>query len=177
MNERWYVVLIAHGPDRGGLVADLTAYVAARDGNVEDSRMAVLGGQFSIMMLVSGSATTIAGLQAGAGEIERRCGLHLTLIPTAAPSAAPGARRLTVTVEAVDREGIVHVVAGCLRDQGGNIVDLDAKAYRAPVSGSPLFRLAISVDVPHDAVQATREALAALADAEELDVDVAEARG
>ena len=172
MSERKYVVLFAEGPDKSGLVADLTAFIVASDGNVEDSRMAVLGGLFGIMMLVSGASACLDKLHAGAAEVEARAGLRITLVPTAAPAVPAGTRRLTVTVEALDREGIVHAVADCLHRQGGNIVDLDAKAYCAPVSGSPLFRLEIKVDVPAGAVPATSDALSALAAAEELDCDV-----
>ena len=43
MQERRYLVLSALASDRPGLVATVTDFIAARGGNVEDSRMVVLG--------------------------------------------------------------------------------------------------------------------------------------
>ena len=59
MSTERHLVLSALGPDRPGLVADITHYVTERGGNIEDSRMAVFGGEFGVMMLVSGTADEI----------------------------------------------------------------------------------------------------------------------
>jgi glycine cleavage system transcriptional repressor len=172
MSARRYLVLSALGPDRPGLVAELTAWVCAADGNVEDSRMAVLGGLFGIMMLVSGEADTLEQLRAGQSEAERASGLGLTLTPTTAPSEAAATARLLVDAESLDREGIVRGLAECLLALGGNIIDLNSSLYPAPVSGAPLFRCRITVDVPAAAKLAARTALGELAAAEGLDVEV-----
>ena len=60
MSTERHLVLSALGPDRPGIVAEVTSYVTERGGNIEDSRMAVLGGEFGVMMLVSGTADEIA---------------------------------------------------------------------------------------------------------------------
>src|SRR4051812_26945562 len=46
-------VLTLTGPDRVGIVEEVTGLVLERGGNVETSRMARLGGEFAILMLVS----------------------------------------------------------------------------------------------------------------------------
>ncbi|MCC7492217.1 MAG: hypothetical protein IT204_07735 [Fimbriimonadaceae bacterium] len=148
MAARDYVVLSAIGPDRAGLVASLTASLAAAGGNVEDSRMAVLGGSFGIMMLVSGAPGSLRHLAACTATWEIETGLRVHLEPTAGPSDANATRRYEVEVEAADREGIVSAIAAALYDLGGNIVDLTTTLYPAPISGSPLFRLDLLADVP-----------------------------
>lgn len=47
------IVLTLTGPDRVGLVEDVTARILDCGGNVETSRMARLGGAFAILLLAS----------------------------------------------------------------------------------------------------------------------------
>ena len=46
-------VLTLTGPDRIGIVDRVTGLLLDRGGNVETSRMARLGGEFAVLMLVS----------------------------------------------------------------------------------------------------------------------------
>lgn len=170
MAERGYLVVSAIGPDQPGLVSKLTSWIVRHDGNVEDSRMAVLGGSFGVMMLVSGAADDLHVLQSEADEIEAQVGLRLHLEQTTAPRTDARHRRFVVQVEAADREGIVHAIAEALLGLGGNIVNLESTLYPAPMSGAPLFKLKLFVDVdgPVD-VAKVEAALATVADAELLD--------
>lgn len=173
MAERGYLVLSAIGPDRPGLVAGLSAHVAARDGNVEDSRMAVLGGSFGVMMLISGSPEAVKAIQDEAEEIESELGLNVHLDETSAPGARSSDHRFEIDVEAADREGIVQAIAEALFRVEGNIVNLESAIYPAPVSGAPLFRLELLVDVPRSISQTRLEALLEeLATAENLDCEL-----
>src|SRR3954452_8765880 len=56
-------VLTLTGPDRIGIVDRVTGLLLARGGNVETSRMARLGGEFAILMLVSLPEDRLAGLE------------------------------------------------------------------------------------------------------------------
>jgi glycine cleavage system transcriptional repressor len=172
MADRAYLVLSAVGPDRPGLVAELTEAIASRGGNVEDSRMAVLGGSFGIMVLVSGDFAALAALQSDAAELERRCGLRLHLATTTPPHPRGGTTRFVIEAEAADREGIVHALADALYELGGNIVSLDSALYPAPVSGSPLFRLRLEVDVPEAAAARVEETVERVGREEDLDCTV-----
>ena len=49
-------VLTLTGPDRIGFVEKVTGLLLERGGNVETSRMARLGGEFAILMLVLNQA-------------------------------------------------------------------------------------------------------------------------
>ena len=57
-------VLTVTGPDRIGIVERVTGLLFAQGGNVETSRMARLGGEFAILMLVSMPEDRVAGLDA-----------------------------------------------------------------------------------------------------------------
>lgn len=175
MEDRQYLVLSAVGADRPGLVALLTSFIAQRGANVEDSRMALLGGAFGVMMLISGTDHALTAVEEAAPEMESASGMRLHFEPTSAPRAAADVRPEQIVVEAADREGIVHAVAGLLAGLGGNISSLESTLYPAPVSGAPLFRLDLAVDVPATVSRGElRRKLDELAAREDLDVVLAD---
>ncbi|MFO0660788.1 MAG: ACT domain-containing protein [Polyangiaceae bacterium] len=170
-----FFVLTALGPDRPGLVAEVTKFLDAHGVNVEDSRMAVLGAEFAIMMLISGSEESVAKVAREAGDLEKLTGLTVSTKPTRSPEEHRKATVLPclVTAEAIDREGIVKAVSAALHGLGINVVSLQSTAFNAPVTGTPLFRLEARVDVPQGVtVTRLRQALEAVALAENIDLDV-----
>eukprot|EP00804_Cyclotella_cryptica_P012467 CCRYP_019973-RA/>CCRYP_019973-RA protein AED:0.00 eAED:0.00 QI:115/1/1/1/1/1/2/460/149 len=58
-----YVVLNTVGTDRPGIVADVTRIVTQNGGNVGESRAQLLGGHFSLMMLVEIASTDMETLR------------------------------------------------------------------------------------------------------------------
>ena len=170
-----YLVVSALGPDRPGLVADVTQYLTERGANVEDSRMVVLGGEFGIMVLVSGPAEGLARVQRDTGSLEQKTGLGVLTRVTKSPEEHRRAVAIPciVTAEALDHEGIVVSVASALHRLGINIVSLDTSAYNAPVTGSPLFRLEAQVELPRGVTLArVRESMAELGTTQNIDVEV-----
>jgi len=57
------IVISALGSDRPGIVESLSRAVLEHNGNILDSRMTVLGGEFAVLMLVSGSDATLDQLE------------------------------------------------------------------------------------------------------------------
>jgi glycine cleavage system transcriptional repressor len=175
MNTETFLVLSALGPDRPGLVAEVTEYLTERGVNVEDSRMAVLGGDFGILVLVSGTAEAVARVEADHDALCDKTSLSVMLRRTKSPEDHRRAAVIpcVVTAEAIDQEGIVRAVSRALHKVGVNIVSLETTAYEAPVTGSPLFRLEARVDVPQaTGVARVRRAMEEVATAENLDIDV-----
>ncbi len=58
-------ILTLTGPDRIGIVDKVTGLLLERGGNVETSRMARLGGEFAVLMLVSMPSERFADLEKG----------------------------------------------------------------------------------------------------------------
>ncbi len=175
MTTETFLVLSALGPDRPGLVAEVTEYLTERGANVEDSRMAVLGGDFGILVLVSGPPDRIAKVEDDHEILSDKTGLSVMLRRTKSPEEHRRAAVIPclVTAEAIDQEGIVRAVSRALHQVGVNIVSLETTAYQAPVTGSPLFRLEARVDVPQaTGIARVRKAMEDVAVAENLDVDV-----
>ncbi|APR87197.1 Glycine cleavage system transcriptional antiactivator GcvR [Minicystis rosea] len=175
MTTETFLVLSALGPDRPGLVAEVTEYLTGRGVNVEDSRMAVLGAEFGILVLVSGTPDQIGAVERETDSLAQKTGLGITLRRTKSPEEHRRAAVIPclVTAEALDQEGIVRAVARALHGVGVNIVSLETSAYEAPVTGSPLFRMEARVDVPQTTgIGKLRKAMDEVAASENLDIDV-----
>lgn len=170
-----FLVLSCLGPDRPGLVAEVTDYLTERGGNVEDSRMAVLGAEFGILLLASGTPEEISAVERDLAALSEKTGLEIHARRTKAPEEHRRAATIpcVVTAEALDHEGIVRAVTRALAGSGVNIVSLETTAYEAPVTGSQLFRLEARVDVPPGMSAARlRRAMDAVAEEQNLDIEV-----
>jgi glycine cleavage system transcriptional repressor len=175
MSTERYLVLSALGPDRPGLVAEVTDYLTERGVNIEDSRMAIMGAEFGILVLVSGSESSLHQVESERAVLEQKTKLAVTMRPTKSPEQHRRAAVIpcVVTAEALDHEGIVRAVAVGIARLGINIVSVETASYNAPVTGSPLFRLEVHVDLPRDVSLAQlRAQMAEVARAENLEIDV-----
>ena len=66
------------GPDRPGIVGEVSRIAAELGCNIEDSRMAVLGGDFALMMLLSAEGRAAEEAAAGIRLWAERGGLTAT---------------------------------------------------------------------------------------------------
>ena len=164
-------VLTAIGEDRPGLVEEVSEFVFARGGSIEDSRMANLHGQFAIVMLIGGAQEAIDRIAADLDALDERTSIHARLTPVPETGAAATPRLpYRLTGRALDQAGLVHQVANVLRTHGVNIESLDTTLEAAPVTGAPVFAMELVIAVPSDTpVQRLRDELARVCD--ELNID------
>lgn len=141
------IVFTLTGPDRVGIVEEVTSVVLRLGGNVETSRMARLGGEFAILMQVSLAADKIVGIDAAFAGLASR-GYKMTAAEAAPAPARPDWSSYRVQVAGADHEGIVHEVASVLSSYGINIESAETSTSSAPVSGATLFHLDAIVSVP-----------------------------
>lgn len=146
--ERHFVLTLT-GPDRIGIVDRVTGLLLARRGNVETSRMARLGGEFAVLMLVSMPADQFAGM---GHDLEVLIAEGYRVTTTQAEKsyagAHPGWLPFRIEVQGADHEGIIHQVAHYLSRQGISIESMESETTAAPISGSPLFTMTAEVVVP-----------------------------
>jgi glycine cleavage system transcriptional repressor len=170
-----FVVLSALAPDRPGLVAELTAYVNDRGGSVEESRMLILGGEFGVLVLVSGANDAVEKIVSDVDALRKQTGGDVIVRRTKSPEEHRRGERkpVLVTAESFDRVGIVRAIAAALHQLGLNIVDLETAAVDAPFTGATLFKIEARVDVPKGTSMAKiRDAMEEVAAREHLDVEV-----
>jgi len=65
------LVISALGNDKPGLVNQLSKTILDQGGNISESRMMVLGGEFSIMLLVTGNQDCINNINSKLEEIDK----------------------------------------------------------------------------------------------------------
>jgi glycine cleavage system transcriptional repressor len=147
MTER--AVLTAIGEDRPGLVEEVSEFVFARGGSIEDSRMANLGGQFAIAMSVAGSAEALGRISGDLDAFAGQTGIDARLTPGGRGHASAAARRpYRLTGKALDQAGLVHQVANVLRSLGVNIESMETTLEAAPETGAPVFAMELLLSAP-----------------------------
>ena len=170
-----YLVVTAIGNDRPGIVDEFSKFVLDRDCNIEDSRMAVLGGEFAIIVLIAGPSENVAKVKAEIKGFGEHCQVSVTAKPTEphVTRMPEGYVPYRLRGTGVDHPGIVQKFSHILHEAGANIESLDTRTYSAPVSGTPVFHFDMIVDVPARlAIASLRQRLLKLADAENLDLEV-----
>jgi glycine cleavage system transcriptional repressor len=166
-----YAVFSAIGADRVGIVDDLSGLVSEGGGNIEESKMAVLGSEFAVMMLVSIDSAALEALIARTEEIEARLSLKIGVKLTRENPAPERGRPYSLETVSLDGQGILHSVSAVLRRHGINIEDLETRTDRAPLTGAPLFRMKANVVLgPGVAIGALRKELEELQAAQDLDI-------
>jgi glycine cleavage system transcriptional repressor len=136
-----FVVLTAVGPDRVGIVDDISGAVSAAGCNIEESRMAVLGGEFAVIMLVSGPTPSVASMTGSLPALAEKLSLRMDHRATHGPRAGEKGRPYLLQAVSLDTPGIVHSVTAVLRRHDVNIEDLQTETAAAPWTGAPMFRL------------------------------------
>lgn len=142
------LVITALGDDRPGIVDELSKALSFRQLNIEDSRMSVLGGEFAIIMLVSGSQESIDTFVAETAGLESSLGMKLLVKPTSKKTVPGSLAPYAVEVVSIDHPGIVQEIARFFSSRKINIVALDTERYAAAHTGTTMFALHMTIEIP-----------------------------
>ncbi|MFA5975221.1 MAG: ACT domain-containing protein [Elusimicrobiota bacterium] len=144
-----YFLISASGKDRPGIVAAVTKVLFELGGNVEDSTMTRLGGEFTIMLIVSvPSSLSLPTLQKGLHPLGKKLALHVSVQPMSA-GLARGTRsepHYLISIYGTDQAGIIYQVAKALADRRINITDLQTKSITR--GHAPLYVMLLEVQTP-----------------------------
>ncbi len=145
------IVLTLTGHDRVGIVKEITNVLVKNGGNVENSRMARLGGEFVMLALIALDEKDLPALEADFQKLREK-GFQITLQRTEDDHARKFAGWLPYQIEVLgaDHEGIIYEIAQHLAGQGINFEDVETTTAPAPMSGTPLFKMQATVLVPPD---------------------------
>jgi glycine cleavage system transcriptional repressor len=175
--KRWFA-LSAIGHDRSGFVADLAELIYECDCNLEDSSMTILGSEFAVLLLLSGQGPDIERQLSTACkrlEWEKRLTVFFRPLESEPVQSGTGERTTTYELHAtgVDKAGIVARVARCLADHGINITHMQTHSRPEPGSGTAIYTMQITMDVPEVVGVATvYEQLEHIADELHIHIDL-----
>ncbi len=170
-----YAVLTAVGPDRPGLVDVISKFILDAGCNIEDSRMAVLGGECAMVILVAGDVDGVSAVVDGVEAAGTAAGLVVGIKRTGPPGegVSAGAIPYRVSAYSMDHPGIVQQVTHFLGELGINVRALDTHVTSAPITGQPLFSLNAVIDVPSgQSVRELRRGLEEIGAVENVDIEV-----
>jgi glycine cleavage system regulatory protein len=139
-----FLVLTVIGEDRPGLVGELSAVIAAHQGNWLESSMSHLAGKFAGILKVAVPAAQADALQAALG----RLAALKVVAEAAAQKSVPAGRRLKLTLVGHDRIGIVREVAQILAKHAVNVEKLATHTASAPMSAEILFHCQADLTTP-----------------------------
>jgi glycine cleavage system transcriptional repressor len=142
------IVLSAIGSDRTGVVQDLTKVILACDGNIEESRMATLGSEFAMLMLVSGNWHTLDKLERELDKLSEKDNLTFTIRETDPRKPSDDRMPYAVDVVSLDHEGIVFNLANFFASRDIEIADVATRRYAAAHTGAPMFAVQMAINVP-----------------------------
>ncbi len=173
-----YLVISALGQDRPGIVSRITKPVMECGGNIVDSRMTVLGGEFAILMMVEGTWNALAKLETLLPGLGDKLGLTIIWKRTEEPPEREGGLPYSVNVVALDHPGIVNQLAGFFAERNINIQDLFTESYHAAHTGTPMFSATMTVNIPTQAhIARLREEFLDFCDALNLDAVIEPLKG
>jgi glycine cleavage system transcriptional repressor len=168
-----HLVITALGDDRPGIVDELSNALFRRDLNIEDSRMSVLGGEFAVLLLVSGSGEAIDDFVADTPELEQSLNMKLLVKLTTSAAEQQALVPYTVEVVAIDHPGIVHKLASFFSAKQINIVDLNTQRYAAAHTATPMFAVNMTIGIPADiAIKTLRDEFINMCDELNLDASM-----
>lgn len=167
LGARQALVITALGPDRPGLVKDLASHVREHGGNIEDTRMSKLGGEFAVLLLVTGGEKALSDLEEFT-SLEKNLGISCFSKRTST-SPAEGAL-YELEASGFDQPGIVEAVSQVLAEKKVNVTSFSSRVENVPLTGTLMFFLNAEVALPEGVlIHELEGALAAVCERENLE--------
>ncbi len=166
------MILFALSKNRLGIVDEVSSYLFERKANILDSRMAVMGGHFSITCLFSCSSIELENIKADM-KILTDLGLATSLHEADNPDSMQTEASVPLKLEVIsmDHPGIVQNVVHILKENNVCILSLDTELKPMPHTGAPMFDLNLEASVPESmSIEEVKDKLEELAS--EMDLDL-----
>jgi glycine cleavage system regulatory protein len=171
------LVVTAIGPDRHGIVKELSDVAQRFGANWAGSRMANLAGQFAGMVHFEVQDERAGALGEALGALESQ-GLRIVIARSKAGAGAPARRRVRLELVGHDRPGIVRDLSGSLAQRGVSIEELETHVASAAMSGEHLFKVRAVLAVPAELANAElQRALESLANEMMVDLELGDPAG
>lgn len=155
------LVMTIIGPDRPGLVEELSNTIARHEGSWLESRMAQLAGHFAGILRIECPQEKTADLLA-ALRSDAVSGLEIHVFEEASTPQS-SSRILFFDVIGNDRAGIVKQLSSAIAQCGGNVEELESNLESAAMAGHPVFhatgRIRVEENFDEDALITALESL------------------
>jgi glycine cleavage system transcriptional repressor len=143
-----HLALSAVGRDRPGIVAAISEALLEHGGNVEDSRMSILRGHFTVMLVVSvEGGQAVERLREDLERVRGDLGLEALALSEIEPleGQAETAPSHILSIYGVDHPGILFAISASLAREQVNITDLTTKLLEGE---TPLYAMMLEISIP-----------------------------
>lgn len=141
------LLLTIVGPDRPGLVADLSTALQSVHGNWVESRLIRLGGQFAGVVRMAVAPAATSELKEHLGKLQKE-GYQLSFQESGREGDETTNQLIDLEVIGADHPGIVQAITAILSRHGINIIEITTGLSSAPMSGEPLFQAVAKLSFP-----------------------------
>src|SRR5450755_2295514 len=125
------IALSAIGSDRTGMVHDLTRVIADCGGNIAESRMAALGSEFAMLLLVNGNWHSLARIESELARLAETGALIVHVKRTEPKASRAEMLPYSVDIVSLDQTGIVAGLSGFFSGRGIDISEGSTRSYAA----------------------------------------------
>ena len=133
------IIITAIGIDKPGLVDQISSIINDNDGNIENSKMVKIENQFA-MIIDFYCSKSLDTIKTKLGNIE---GLEITYKPVQMSKEYNKINHYLIS--GADNQGIIKKVSSFLSKNNINIIELNTFVQLAPITGSPLFNMEITI--------------------------------
>lgn len=151
LEDQQYLVITALGRDRPGIVNTITRLVSQHGCNIEDSRLAIFGGEFTFIMMLSGSWNAIAMLESTLPIKGAQLDLLIVMKRTSCGETATYyPSTVSVHVEVDDAPGLVERFTNLFMTMDFNLAELISKTHPTSLNHLPKLEIQITAHNPMD---------------------------
>jgi len=158
-SAQYSLVITALGKDRPGIVNNITRQVSSCGCNIEDSRLALLGEEFTLIMLLSGSWNAIALIESTLPLKGAELDLLIVMKRTEAQARPSQPSTVWFKVQLADSPHIIERFTELLSRNQMNIAELVSKTQPDAPSGTPQLYIEITAhaSAPHTAAKVEQD--------------------
>ena len=138
-----HMVVTAMGADRPGLVSRLARLASECDCDIVDSRMALFGNEFTLIMMISGSWTAITKIETLLPSLSVELELLMVMKRTSKHTPPNYISRIEVSVNGKDQRGTMKSITEFLADRS-----LDLAAVRSHADEDLTQNILFTINVP-----------------------------
>ncbi|AYA39989.1 glycine cleavage system transcriptional repressor [Xenorhabdus nematophila] len=149
-SEQHFLVITSLGTDRPGIVNTITRLVSTCGCNIEDSRLAMFGEEFTFIMLLSGSWNSITLIESALPQKGAELDLLIVMKRTRCGVQTKFPSTVTVKVDVDDSPGIVERFTSLFTAQNLNIAELVSKTHSAEEKTPARLQIQITGHHPLD---------------------------
>ena len=134
------IIITAIGEDTSGLVNKITSIIKQNNGNIDNSKMIKIKDQFAMII----EFCLLSDLEKLKSKLNKIKKLKIFYQPVK-DIDLPETISKTYLIKGADNQGIIDSISKFFYDKKINIIQIDSYIEMAPITGSPLFNMEITI--------------------------------